>query len=403
MGFRMPESVNYITTLPNRADLVIIGGGIVGAATAFFAARAGLRPLLLERRPALCTLTTAAATGGFRLQFDNQEELALVRESVDVFQNFAAITGQTMYDPMIRPQGYLWLATEAETATRQRDLVAQQHAWGQDDIELLNGDEVRYRFPYVAENVVQARFRQGDGFLDPKQITMGFTAGSGAAVAVNCGVTSFRVACGRLTAVETNVGTVLTDTAVVACGPLSGLLAERADIRLPITTVRRQKVILPDLPEVPQDAPMTIDEETGVHWRPALRGAYLLHTDPATAPTAPVEDVPTDRRFAFQLLDPRSPIAAARTVPFWGAVWERNSMPWLIQAGQYTMTPDHRPLVGPTAANGLWVNTGYSGHGVMSSPAGSRLLVDLLTGAASANAIPFHPNRPFVERAIATL
>ncbi len=133
----MPESVNYINTLPVTADLVIIGGGIVRAATAFYAARAGLRLLLLERRPALCTLTTAAATGGFRLQFDNEEELALVRESVAVFLNFAAVTGQTIYDPMVRQQGYLWLATAPETAVRQRDLVARQHGWGQDDIERL--------------------------------------------------------------------------------------------------------------------------------------------------------------------------------------------------------------------------------------------------------------------------
>ncbi len=139
----MLERVNYTTDPPATADLIVIGGGIVGAATAFFAARAGLRPLLLERRPALCTLTTAAATGGFRLQFDNEEELALVRESVALFLNFAAVTGQTAYDPMVRQHGYLWLATEEATAARQRSLVALQYSWGQDDIELLSGDETR--------------------------------------------------------------------------------------------------------------------------------------------------------------------------------------------------------------------------------------------------------------------
>src|SRR6476661_1668880 len=103
----MPESVSYIDALPATAGLVIIGGGVVGAATAFFAARAGLRPLLLERRAALATLTTAAATGSFRLQFDNPEELALVRESVDLYLNFAEVTGQREYDPAARQQGYL--------------------------------------------------------------------------------------------------------------------------------------------------------------------------------------------------------------------------------------------------------------------------------------------------------
>lgn len=399
----MPASVNYITDLPATADLVVIGGGIVGAATAFFATRAGLRPILLERRPALCTLTTAAATGAFRLQFDNQEELAIVRESVELFLNFATVTRQTVYDPAVRQQGYLWVATERATADRQRELVALQHSWGQSDIELLDGDDVRYRFPYIGTNVVQARFRQGDGFLEPKQVTMGFAVSSGVPVVVDCGVTGLRIVGGRLMGVETTRGMIATEAAVVACGPLSGLLMETAGIRLPIATVRRQKVVLPDLPAVPPDAPMTIDEETGVHWRPALRGAYLLFTDPETPPTPPTEHVPTDHGFAFQLLNPDSPVAAARIAPFWRAVWERNSAQWLMQAGQYTMTPDHRPLLGPTPVDGLWVNTGYSGHGVMGSPAGSRLLIDLLTGARDRVTNPFRPDRTFVERVIATL
>ena len=78
-----PEpSIRSLSDLPPGADVVVIGGGVVGAATAFHAARAGLRPVLLERRPALCTLTTAVAAGGFRLQQDDEEDLALVRESV---------------------------------------------------------------------------------------------------------------------------------------------------------------------------------------------------------------------------------------------------------------------------------------------------------------------------------
>src|SRR5919112_1221451 len=96
-GGAMP--VRYQAELPARADVVIVGGGAVGAATAFAAARAGLRPLLLERRPALCALTTAAATGAFRLQFEDRDEWSLVRESVDLFLNFAELTGQREYDP----------------------------------------------------------------------------------------------------------------------------------------------------------------------------------------------------------------------------------------------------------------------------------------------------------------
>src|SRR5438105_12624621 len=115
---------------PKSADLVIIGGGIVGAATAFFAARAGLRTVVLEKRPALCSLTTPTSTGAFRAQFDNPEEMALVRQGIALFERFAEITGLDGYDISLRKQGYLWLTTSEAGARRQRALVERQRAWG---------------------------------------------------------------------------------------------------------------------------------------------------------------------------------------------------------------------------------------------------------------------------------
>ncbi len=394
----MGPTITYLREPPRTADLVIVGGGVVGAATAFFAARAGMHPLIVERRPRLATLTTAAATGGFRLQFDTREEMDLVRESVELFLHFAEVTRQTAYDPGVRPQGYLFLTTDPAAAARQRELVAQQHSWGQKDIEILTGGEVRRRFPYASPDVIQARFRQGDGFIDPKRLTHGLAAASAAPAAVGCSVTGFRLSGGRLAAVETTAGVISTRTAVIAAGPLSALVAHEAGVQLPVTAVRRQKIVLPDLPQVPADAPMTIDEDTGVHWRPALQGAYLLYTDPTTAATHPSDPVGIDHELAFRLLDPASPIAAARVAPFWRDVWEHGAIQWMIQAGRYTMTPDHRPLIGPTGVEGLWVNTGYSGHGVMASPAGSRLLADLLAGRLGAADNPFGLDREMEPR-----
>jgi sarcosine oxidase subunit beta len=393
--------VKYLSEPPASAELVIIGGGVIGAATAFFAALTGLKPLLLEARPALCTLTTPVAAGAFRLQFDNLEELELVRESAELFLNFQEVTGQDEYDLRLCQQGYLWLTTEQRNAERQRELVAQLHEWGQADVELLSGDEARERFPYVGPDVVQARWRAGDGFLDTKELTFGLAHASGADVVLDCGATGFVTSGGRLTAVETTRGTVEPDAAVIAAGPLSGTVAQAAAVPLPLVTVRRQKLILPDVPEVPPGAPMTIDEDTGVHWRPALAGAWLLFTDPATPESPPTDTVPTDPGFAFQLLDPSSPFSVARVTPFWREVWDRGSVHWLLQAGQYAVTPDHRPLIGSTEVEGLWVNSGYSGHGIMLGPAGSRHLVDLLTGKAESN--PFAPGRAFERREPPTL
>lgn len=390
--------IAYTSDLPAGADLVIVGGGIAGASTAFHAARAGLHPVILERRPAVCTFTTAVAAGGFRLQLDDEEEFRLISESVELFLHFEDVTGQREYGPDARQQGYLWATTEQERAEVQRRLVDVQRGWGLTDVEVLDGEEARRRFPFLGPEVIQARFRSGDGLLDPKGLTLGLAAASGAAVVPRCVVMGFQVEGDRLTAVETSLGKVRTEAAVIAAGPFSGVVAEGARIHLPVTTVVRQKLVMPDVPAVPPEAPMTIDDDSGAHWRPALRGASLLFTDPATPPTDPMEEVPTDARFAFRLLDPESPVSAARVVPFWREVWQRGSAPWMLQAGQYTETPDRRPLVGRTAIEGVYVNAGYGGRGVMGSPAGSRILMDLITGKLPEADNPYRLDRLFEER-----
>src|SRR5215203_6872972 len=83
---------------PPTADVVVIGAGIVGCATAFRATRAGLRTVVIDARPRPATLTTPAATGAYRLQFDNAEELALVREGVELYADFAERVGVPGHD-----------------------------------------------------------------------------------------------------------------------------------------------------------------------------------------------------------------------------------------------------------------------------------------------------------------
>jgi sarcosine oxidase subunit beta len=389
--------------LPRTADLVIIGGGIIGAATAFFAARAGLRAVVVERRPMLGTLTTPAATGAFRAQFDNPEEMALVRESINLFTNFAEVAELPGYEIGLRQQGYLWLALREETLRRQRELVAQQREWGLDDVELLDGDEVRRRFPYVGPDILGARYRAGDGWLDVRKLLMGYALASGATFAVETEVTGILVAGGRVRGVNTSRGEIAAESVVVAAGPFSRAVAALAEIGIPLTFVRRQRLIMPEVPEVPQDAPMTIDEETGAHWRPWLSGAHLLWTSNTEPAGPPLEDVPTTAAFALGLLNPESEHAVARITPFWRDVWQRNTSHWFQIAGQYSYSPDHKPFIGPTPIAGLYVNCGYSGHGIMGSGGGSRILVDTLIGKVKPEDNPFRLDRPITARELDVL
>jgi sarcosine oxidase subunit beta len=406
--------------VPATADLVIVGAGIVGCATAFFATAAGLSTVVLDARPRPATLTTPASTGAFRLQFDNAEEIALVREGVELFEAFPERTGLPGYDIGLRRNGYLFCAREQASVGRQQRMVAIQRAAGVEDIELLSGDDARHRFPYLGPEVISARFRPGDGFLDPIRVAYGLALsasggdgvarGAAAATASFCfgsRVSGFRLAGDRLLAVETAHGAVAAPNAVIATGPFLGRVASLAGLAVDVRPTRRQKLVLPDVAEVPPDAPMTIDEETAAHWRPAHRGAFALMTDPTTRPEEPAWNVATSADFAFRLLDPASPTSLAAVTPFWSEVWARGAG-WFLQAGQYEYTPDRRPYIGATSIRGLHLNGGYSGHGVMGATGGSRLLVDLLTGRktgaswainpATPDVNPFRPDRPMADR-----
>jgi glycine/D-amino acid oxidase-like deaminating enzyme len=380
-------------SLPPSAELVVIGGGIVGAATAFFAQQAGLRCVVLEKRPALCTLTTPVSTGAFRLQFDNPEEIALVREGIALFEAHARD-----WDLRLQQSGYLFCATTEAAAARERHFVGCLHDWGVTDVELLSGDEARYRFPYLSPEVIQARFRAGDGWLDPKRLTLGYARASGATVCLESPAVGFEREGDRVVGVRTPSGSIACEAVVIAAGPFSGALAALAGLRLDLRPTIRQKMIVPHLAAIPNWAPMTIEAETAAHWRPWGGGCYALWTDAAVPPGPPLEEVPTSSRFAFELLDPASPHALARISPFWREVWADGTFDWALQAGQYTYTPDHRPLLGPSGLDGLYLNTGYSGHGIMASAGGSRLVVDSVLGRLAPADNPFRPDRPMVER-----
>ena len=404
--------------LPSSAELVVVGGGIVGAATAFFAARAGLQVVVLERRAALATLTTPASTGAFRLQFDNPEEIALVREGVELFDAFAERTGLDGWDLGVTHGGYLFASLTDATLDRSRRLVARQREWGLTDVELLDGDEARRRFPYLAPEVRGARYRAADGWLDVKALAIGYATaashagripdavpGGGATFVTRTEVTGFDMSDdgSRLLGVTTSRGTIATGAAVVATGPFTATVAALAGVALDVRPTRRQKLVVPHLPAVPPDAPMTIEEETAAHWRPAMHGALGLFTDPTEPAAEPADPVPVAHDWAFGLLDPAAEHALARVAQFWGEAWNDGAptFHWYLQAGQYEVTPDRRPYLGPVGRlgpQGLLINGGYSGHGIMAGAASSRLVVDLVTGRADPQANPLRVDRPMDAR-----
>jgi len=385
-------AVPQVGGLPRSADVVIVGGGIIGCATAFYTTEAGFDTVVLERRDGLATLTTAASEECFRAQFAEPENVRMMLESIAVFEDFADVVRIPGYDVNIHQRGYLFLTDADEGRAVLRERVQQQHSVGLTDVEFLDGDEVRRRFPFVGPTVLAATFRARDGWLSAHELSYGFAKGSSAFFALRTAATGIRLDGQKVTAVATTRGEISTRCVVIAAGPFSGIVASWAGVQLPLSILRRQKVVLGNVPLVPPDAPMTIDLGTGAYWRPEVGGATLGWALPE-APGEPLERVPTDWTFPAVVLD-----GVARLVPFWRNVAETLTRDHIfLSAGQYTCTPDNKPIIGPcSSVPGLHFNLGYSGHGIMASPGGARLLVDLIIDPRADAENPFRYRR-FVE------
>ncbi len=398
-----PRTRRYAHTLTRplalpMARILIIGGGIIGVASAYFLGRAGFQVDVLEREPTLGALTTAASLQAVRAQFADPVNIAFMKESLGFYETFADQLDLPGHAIDFHQQGYLFVTSDEAAAARQRARVAFQHAHGLDDVEYLEGEELHRRFPYLAAEALAATFRQRDGWVSAHEILLGFKQAAGrydVHFHLQTEVLSLITRGERVVGARTAAGDWEADGVILAAGPFTAQLARTADAHLPLQPVRRHRVVIGAHDAIPHDAPMTIDEDTGAHWRPEGPGAALAWAEPE-APSPPQRHVRPDPHFPFRVME-----GVYRLNPFWLEVAEtlkRDNV--FLHAGQYTVSPDHNPLIGPVPGHpGLWVISGFSGHGVMAAPASARLLADLLAGRVPPDANPYAVDRPGLEEA----
>ncbi len=282
--------------MPRSADVVIIGGGIVGVSTAFFCSKAGLKTVVVEKRAALGTLTTSRSTECFRAQFNSPADIALMLGSISVFAHFSDVVGVPEQDIHFRPQGYLYATTDTRVAREYECTVAEQHAAGLKDVELLGGDEARARFPYVGPEVVAARYRAGDGWRSVHEMLYGCAKGSQARFLLKTQVLRMLRDAQGVCGVETNRGAISSRIIVVAAGPFSSQVAHLAEVDLPLTVLRRHRLAILRCDLVPRNAPSPWTTMRRL-WRPeacALMGRALRRNQKQPKECARRVELPCD-------------------------------------------------------------------------------------------------------------
>jgi sarcosine oxidase, subunit beta len=352
------------------ADVVLIGGGIVGSSIAYHLTASGCKSVLvIERESSQGKGSTGKSMGGVRAQFSTPVNIQMSLYSIPFYASFDERLG---YPCGYRSQGYLFCATSEDHLAYLRANYATQVRLGLETARMVTGEEIRQMFPQLrSDDILGGAFCSTDGFVDPYSAMTGFMACAsdhGAELWKNTLVTGIQRDAQGIIGVETNGGTVSTRTVVNCAGPWAASVAEMAGIDLPVQPLRRTLVPTEPFDEFPHTAPMIIDMSNGFHFRPEGLGFLLAWNDPEETPGFKTD---FDPAFVEKILT-----RAAHRVPMFENLAVNPRRAW---AGLYEMTPDHHPVLGPVPeVAGFFLANGFSGHGVMHAPATGKILADLI-------------------------
>jgi sarcosine oxidase subunit beta len=338
-----------------RADVVVIGGGVMGAAALRYLAELGCpRPVLLER-DTLASGSTGHCAGGVRTLFSDALNVRIGLESIRRLQRFEEEVGEELD---LRLDGYLFLLDDTADVERfEADLVHQAAAGI--ETRMLTPEEAREIVPQLAvEDLCGAVFNAMAGIVTPDFVVQGCVrraAELGARVEQSCAVERIVVDRGRVTGVETRRGRVATDCVLLTAGVWSRELAATARFDLPVEPERRFMYVTGTAPQFPERLPLTIDFSTSFYFHREGAGILFGGRDPS--------------------LDELAPHAAHR-LPTLADLEVRHTM-W----GFYEMSPDHNALIGAAAEpDGLLYATGFSGHGFQQGLVVGEHLAELALG-----------------------
>jgi sarcosine oxidase subunit beta len=348
-------------------DAIIVGGGIVGLATAFNLAKAKFGDiLLLEKELFVGSGATAKCAGGIRAQFSSKVNIEVSIKSIEVFEHFEEITGEpALYDKV----GYMFLLTDDATVEPYTKAYELQKSVGL-DVRMIDSDEVAKLAPPVrTDDVIKATFCPRDGLGDPHEFLQGYFRASkrlGVEIVTETPVTGILVSGGKVTGVKTPAERFWSPLVINAAGPYAKVIGEMANVRIPVEPYRRQIVTTGQLDFIPDTMPMVVDVSSGLYCHKESRGLLMGWADGSVEPGFDESQDPDyNDNILMKALDRIPRLETAEVANSW--------------AGLYETTPDHHAILGfADEVEGFFIIGGFSGHGFMHAPGAAVIAAEMI-------------------------
>ncbi len=351
--------------MEKTADVVIIGGGIVGLSIAYYLALKRAGRIILIEKGQLGEGSTSRCVGGIRTQFSTEINIRFSLESLKTFDQFEEEFG---VNPEFKRVGYLFLATtEGETEIFKQNVGLQKKF--NIPVELLNPVQIAARWPYLrTDDILGGTFCSWDGYAGPNEVLSGFANGAkrrGVKIYEGAEVTGISLAKGKIRAVKAKDKEISTPMVVNAGGPYAALIGEMVGIKIPVKPLRRQIFITAPFHLTDHSIPLTIDFHRGSYFRQEGDGLLLSG--------------PLDLEPGFNLnIDYEAMAEASENAMHRVPVLERAHIArgW---AGLYEISPDHHAILGKVSeVEGFILANGFSGHGFQHSPAVGKVIAELI-------------------------
>lgn len=372
-----------------QADIVIIGGGIIGINIAYQLALRGATNVMVLERDTLASGSIGRAMGGIRQQFADELDIRFSLAGVRFYEQFTSEQNPARLTSTLPPRflqyGYMFLCTTPESWQAMQRHTALQQSLGV-PTQLLTASEVQQRVPQlIVDDVLGATLCPTDGYSDPVGIIQALADEArirGVTIAEHAPVEEIIVEHGRVQAVRTPQETISTPLVINATGVYAPFIARLVGIDdLPVHPLRRQMLLTEPFDDLPEDVPMVVDLVTAFHFRRRDGGVLFALPLPPEAEEDRLNQALAPEAFELTVDD-----------QFWPLLQEhaRRRCPTLVQArvarawsGLYEMTPDEEPVLGKTEVEGFLCACGFSGHGFMHAPMAAQLITELILDGTS--------------------